>query len=68
MVYALDSNIVSYELKGLFNIREKLETAVGGGDSIVIPPITFYEILRGLKAKNATRTLEKFSRTFLPYL
>jgi tRNA(fMet)-specific endonuclease VapC len=68
MIYALDSNIVSYDLKGLFGIREKLETVVQNGDSFVIPPTTFYEILRGLKVKNAGKTLEKFNRMFLPYL
>jgi tRNA(fMet)-specific endonuclease VapC len=68
MIYALDSNIVSYDLKGLFDIRKKLEMVVQHGDGFVIPPITFYEILRGLKVKNAAKTLEKFSRTFLPYL
>jgi uncharacterized protein YsxB (DUF464 family) len=35
-INALDSNIVSYELKGLFDIREKLEAAVCHGDSFVI--------------------------------
>jgi tRNA(fMet)-specific endonuclease VapC len=68
MIYALDSNIVSYDLKGLFDIRKKLETVVQNGNSFVIPPITFYEVLRGLKVKNAGKTLEKFNQTFLPYL
>jgi hypothetical protein len=49
MVYALDSNIVSYELKGLFGIREKLETAVGRGYTLVTHNTKHFQHISGLQ-------------------
>jgi len=68
MIYALDTNIVSYDLKNTCGIREKLEFLNKTQNKIIIPPITFYEVLRGLKATSANKKLERFNLVFLPYL
>jgi predicted nucleic acid-binding protein len=60
MIYALDTNIVSYCLKGLFNLEEKIDDTLAEGNHITIPPITFYESLRGLLAVKATTKLMMF--------
>ncbi|GHU18346.1 tRNA(fMet)-specific endonuclease VapC [Spirochaetia bacterium] len=58
---ALDTNIISYWLRGLYNLEKKLEIEFDRENSIVIPPITYYEILRGLyfvDSKNKLRYFE----------
>jgi tRNA(fMet)-specific endonuclease VapC len=60
MIYALDTNIISYWLKGLYNLEKKLEIEFDHENSIVIPPITYYEILRGLYAVNSKNKLRYF--------
>ena len=61
MIYALDSNIVSYMLKEDADIISHYREAFDDGDDFVIPPIVFYEIQRGLLAKNLKKRLVKFS-------
>jgi predicted nucleic acid-binding protein len=60
MVYALDSNIISYWLKGLYHLEEKIEQILDEGHLIVIPPISYYEVLRGLYANNSNNKLRFF--------
>ena len=60
MIYALDTNIVSYYLKGLYRIDEKFDEILAAGNCIVIPPITLYETLRGLLAVKAMVKLDIF--------
>jgi len=60
MIYALDTNIVSYCLKGFYQLEQKIDGVLAGGGYIVIPPITFYESLRGLLAAKATKKLDAF--------
>jgi tRNA(fMet)-specific endonuclease VapC len=59
--YVLDTNIVSYCLKGLFDLERKIESVLDNGDAIILSPITLYEILRGLYAVKANRRLALFS-------
>jgi len=60
MIYAFDSNIISGILKRDEAIINKYrEEAMRGGD-FIIPPIVFYEVQRGLLAKNLFNRLEKF--------
>ena len=58
--YVLDTNIVSYCLKDLFNLENKIESVLDNGDKIIISSVTMYEILRGLYAVKATRRLKMF--------
>jgi predicted nucleic acid-binding protein len=52
--FALDSNIVSYILQNQEGIKNRLKAEMLTGSEIVIPPIVYYEIRRGLLAKGAT--------------
>ncbi|MDR1468303.1 MAG: PIN domain-containing protein [Spirochaetaceae bacterium] len=46
--YALDTNIVSYALKGSEKILEKIDEVRNGKRSLVIPPMVYYEVRRWL--------------------
>jgi len=59
--YVLDTNIVSYCLKGLFDLEKKIVSVLDNGDTIILSPVTMYEILRGLYAVKATRRLALFT-------
>jgi predicted nucleic acid-binding protein len=59
-VYALDSNIVSFYLKGNHTVIENIEKAIGEDHSIVITPIAYYEIKRGLLLTDAVKQMRKF--------
>jgi len=58
--YVLDTNIVSYCLKGFFDLETKIEMVLDNGDKIILSPVTLYEILRGLYAVKANRRLVLF--------
>jgi len=60
MIYALDSNIVSYMLKEDADVIAQYRSAFDDGGDFVIPPIVFYEVQRGLLAKNLKKKLAKF--------
>jgi predicted nucleic acid-binding protein len=60
MIYALDSNIVSYMLKGNVDIKLRYRQAIEGGNDVVIPPIVFYEVQRGLLAGRLNKRLVEF--------
>ena len=47
MIYALDTNIISFFLKGNDIIRDKFKDTLTNGNTLVIPPIVYYEIKRG---------------------
>jgi len=59
-VYALDSNIVSFYLRGNHSVIENIEKAINEDHSIVITPITYYEVKRGLLLIEATKQIKKF--------
>ena len=52
--YALDADIISYLLKKDAKVSRRVSEKAKNGDVIVIPPIAFYEVRRGLLAVNAT--------------
>ncbi len=54
-VYALDTNIISYLLRGEHGIAEKINQELNRGNQITIPPTTYYEVLRGLLSIDAPR-------------
>jgi predicted nucleic acid-binding protein len=58
-VFALDSNIISFYLKGNATVIENIEKAINEDNSIVITPIAYYEVKRGLLLINATKQLAK---------
>ena len=58
-VYALDSNIVSFYLKGNSAVIENIEKAINENHTIIITPIAYYEVKRGLMLINATKQLKK---------
>ena len=61
MQYVLDTNIVSYCLKGFFELEKKIMSVLDNGDKIILSPVTMYEILRGLYAVKANRRLALFT-------
>jgi predicted nucleic acid-binding protein len=58
--YALDSNIVTYYLKGDANIIERIADETDRGNTFVIPPIVFFEIKRWLLTINSKKKLLVF--------
>ena len=58
--YALDSNIVSYLLKGNENILVRVGEEVVAGNEVHIPPIVYYEVKRGLLSVEATTKMKLF--------
>ena len=58
-VYALDSNIISFYLKGNTAVIDNIEKALDGDHSIIVTPIAYYEVKRGLLLINATNQLKR---------
>ena len=59
-IYALDSNVISEMLKDNEHIINRYEQEIIQGREFIIPPIVFYEIQRGLLAKNMLKRLKNF--------
>jgi predicted nucleic acid-binding protein len=51
--YALDTNIVSYILRGDEPVGECVRRAISEGAEILIPPIVYYEVARGFLLRSA---------------
>jgi len=64
MTYALDSNIVSYILKEDAKVIAQYRQALKDGCEMVIPPIVFYEVQRGLLAKKLSKFLAVFDKLY----
>jgi predicted nucleic acid-binding protein len=60
ITFALDTNIVSYILQDRDDVTDRLDAETGKGNKVVIPPIVYYEIRRGLLAKGATTKAKLF--------
>ena len=58
-VYALDSNIISFYLKGNATVIENVEKAINEDHDIIISPIAYYEVKRGLLLIGASKQLKK---------
>jgi predicted nucleic acid-binding protein len=52
--YALDTNIISFILRGNAGIIRSYQKANDAGQIFIIPAIVYYEIRRGLLAVGAT--------------
>ena len=60
MTYFLDTNIISYLLKGNASVLKRLEELAEDDNQFEIPSIAYYEIKRGLIASGATTKLTRF--------
>jgi predicted nucleic acid-binding protein len=60
MIFALDTNIVSFILRGNSNIRLRIRQEELQGNNVTIPLVTYYEVKRGLFASGATSKLRMF--------
>lgn len=60
MNYILDTNIITAHMKGNKRIREKLKEIAVYGNKVFMSGISYYEMKRGLLAKNATKQLNIF--------
>ena len=60
MIYFLDTNIISYLLKGDEFLKAKIADKLLQGDKVMISRVAYYEIERGLLAKGATSKLQRF--------
>ena len=65
MIFALDTNIISYVLNGNSTLAGKLESVTRSGDNVVIPLMVYYETKRGLLANNATAKMQVFDKLCL---
>ena len=62
MIYALDTNIVSYLLRKDKQTQKNFLTAVTDGYECITPPMVYYEIKRWLLLKKATAQLREFDK------
>jgi predicted nucleic acid-binding protein len=60
MIYALDSNIISYIIKGDETISKKYNAELDKGNHFIIPPIVYVEVKRGLEYINSVSKLKTF--------
>ena len=60
MIYAIDANIVSFILQERVSSISRLREAILHGSDIIIPPITYYEIIRGFRYKSAPKKEDSF--------
>jgi tRNA(fMet)-specific endonuclease VapC len=58
--FVLDTNIISYYLKGREPVANNIAGALMQGHNVIIAPIAYYEIKRGLMAVNAQKRLQAF--------
>ncbi len=57
--YLLDPNIISYYLKGIENLKEKIASNI---DSLSISIISYYEIVSGLQSIDANNRITEFEK------
>ena len=57
--YLLDTNIISYYLKGIENLKEKIASNI---DSLSISIISYYEIVSGLQSIDANNRITEFEK------
>ncbi len=57
--YLLDTNIISFYLKGDTSLKEKVLNNIG---SIAISIISYYEIVSGLQSINAVKRIDEFDK------
>jgi len=60
MMYALDTNIISYILRGDKAVKQRWRQEESAGNQVVIPLMVYYEIRRGLLANDAKNKMRSF--------
>jgi len=60
MIFALDTNIISYILRGDNTLKSRLQYEENNNNRSVIPLMVYYEIKRGLLASGATVKMKLF--------
>jgi len=60
MIFALDTNTLTYLLKKDPSVIRQATEAINGGNTLILPPIVDYEIQRGLLAKRMETQLLKY--------
>jgi predicted nucleic acid-binding protein len=60
--YALDSNIITYYIKRDTKVIDRIDNERKKGNKLIIPPIAYYESIRGLMYLNATAKLKLFNK------
>jgi predicted nucleic acid-binding protein len=66
MKYALDTDIITYYLKGNEIIIDKVDNEAEN-DNIIIPPFAYFEIKKWLLANNSKNKLQAFENLFNKY-
>ena len=61
MIYALDTNIISYLLKKDARIQRQMAIAIDNEYEFAMLPIVYYEVSRWLLERKATRLQEEFN-------
>lgn len=56
----IDTDIVSLFLRGDLNVRARFESYLGSGEALHLSIITLYEIVSGLKHRDAKKQLSSF--------
>lgn len=64
MIYALDSDTVSYFLKKNKDVQQNLENALNENNIYSIPPLVYYEVKRWLVLRNANTQLKDFKKLY----
>ena len=66
MKYALDTNILTYYLKGNEKVMNKVDNEALNGN-VIIPPFVYFEIKKWLLANNSKNKLLAFEKLFSIY-
>ena len=62
MIYALDTNTVSYFIQDNLTVISRLRAELVAGNKIVISSVVYYEVRRGFKHKASPKKERAFSR------
>ena len=65
ILYALDTNIVSYFLKEDSEIIERMKIERKNGNNFIIPPTVYYEIQNWLLVNNSKKKIMIFEKMYL---
>ena len=60
-VYALDTNILSFFLREDKTVTTRIRNILLAGHTLIIPPIVYYEVRRGLLVKDARKQTVAFN-------
>lgn len=65
MIYALDSDTISYMLKENKDVQEQFDNMLSDENNLYsIPPLVYYEVKRGLRVKKANVKLNKLKELY----